>query len=133
MTITPPYRVRVVVDPAFGERLTDLPPHEPIWIIDSASNTPVAHRLWKERPAGDHLTGITTFKSSSEFTSEDELVAELDTIDLHHGHYSAQPPYSMLEVIGCPPSERIHAALAEFGFRIDSTTSDGFIAIRHDA
>jgi hypothetical protein len=133
MPITVPHRVRVVVDPTFGERLADLPAREPIWVIDTASNTPVVHRLWKERPDGNHLTGITTFRPGSELVPEDELIAQLDTIDLHHGHYSATPPYSMLEVIGCSPSDRIHAALAEFGFRIDSTTAEGFIAIRHDS
>ncbi|MBI5685419.1 MAG: hypothetical protein HZC54_10080 [Verrucomicrobia bacterium] len=133
MTVTVPYRVRVVVDPAFGERLATLPANEPVWVIDSPSNTPVAHRLWKERPAANHLSGITTFQPSSESNPEDDLLAELDTIDLHHGYYSADPPYSILEVIGCAPSERVRATLTEFGFSIDSISSDGFIAVCQDA
>jgi hypothetical protein len=132
VTFTAPYRVRVVVDASFGERLATLPAHDPVWIIDSPSNTPVAHRLWKERPAANHLTGITTFKPRSASSPEDELLAQLNTIDLHHGQYSANPPYSIIEVIGCPPSERVRAAFAEFGFGVDSISSDGFIAIYHD-
>ncbi len=62
VTSTAPYRVRVVVDPTFGDRLASLPAHEPVWVIDSPATTPVAHRLWRERPAENHLTGITTFK-----------------------------------------------------------------------
>jgi hypothetical protein len=50
-----------------------------------------------------------------------------------HGSYPVQPPYSTLEVIGCPPSDRIELALSEFDFRIDSTTPDGFTAIRNEA
>ena len=133
MKTTVPYRVRVIVDPTFGERLSALSADEPVWIIDSPSNTPVVHRLWRERPAVSHLTGITTFTASSGARPEDELVAHLDTIDLHHGHYSADPPYSVIEVIGCPASERVCSALTELGFTIDSATSEGFIATNHDA
>jgi len=121
--------VRVVVDPNFGERLAELPAHEPVWVIDSQANTPVAHRLWKERPAENHLTGITTFKPGSKFRAEEELLGQLDTIDLHHGEYSASPPYTVIEVMGCPPSDRVRAALGEFGFTVDSLSPDGFTAV----
>jgi len=47
---TSPHRVRVIVDPIFGERLAALPVGEAVWIIDTPENSPVAHRLWKERP-----------------------------------------------------------------------------------
>jgi hypothetical protein len=125
-----PYRVRVVVDRSYGERLTTLPSHEPVWIIDTPVNTPVAHRLWRERPTANHLAGITTFKAPSESVPEVDLIAQLPTIDLHHGEYSADPPYSILEVIGCTPSDRVRAALAELGFSVASTDSDGFTASR---
>ena len=124
-----PYRVRVVVDPNFGERLASLPAHEPVWVIDSAANSPVAHRLWRERPAENHLTGITTFKSGGNCSPEEELLAQLGTIDLHHGEYSANPPYTVIEVIGCSPSDGVRAALAERGFRVDSPTANGFTAV----
>ena len=130
MKITPPHRVLIVVDPAFGERLAGVPADEAAWVIDTPENTPVAHRLWKERPAKNHLTGITTFRPGSSLSAEEELISQLATIDLHHGHYSADPPYSVLEVIGCSPSDHVRAALEEFAFAVQSTTSDGFIAVR---
>jgi hypothetical protein len=123
----PPYVVRVVVDPAFGERLASLPQQDPVWIIDSPANAPVAHRLW-EMGAKGHADGITTFQSGAYGVAEDELVCMLDTIDLHHGPYSADPPYSLIEVFGCQPLERIREALKEIGFQITESTSDGFIA-----
>jgi hypothetical protein len=128
--VTSPHRVRAIVDPAFGERLAELPADAAAWIIDTPQNTPVAHRLWKERPATTHLTGITTFRPGSSLSAEEELLSQLDTIDLHHGHYSADPPYSILEVIGCSASDRVRAALEELGFSVDFTTFDGFTAVR---
>ena len=124
-----PYRVRVVVEPSFGERLATLPASEPVWIVESVNNTPVAKRLWSERPTSNHLAGITTFKPSVPDTAEEHLLSVLDTIDLHHGpDFCADPPYSELEVIGCEPSPRISAAINELGFSIVSCSADGFTA-----
>ena len=54
----------------------------------------------------------------------------LSTIDLHHGFYSAKPPYSELEVIGASISEQITAALREYGFDTFSLTEGGFLVTR---
>ena len=133
MKVCNPYRVFVVVDRAFGHRLELLPPGEPVWVVDSNVNTPVAHRLWEARAEVSHLQGITTFRGSCDSSPEEDFLGDLDTVDLHHGKYSAQPPYSILEVIGCPPSERIQVALGEIGFEIASTAPDGFVAVRRSA
>ena len=130
MKVTSPYKVRVVVDPSFGERLAQFPPGEPVWIVDSPINTPVARRLRDERVGENSLTGITTFKPGSDASPEDELVAELDTIELHHGEYSADPPYSILEIFGCSASDRVRIALADFGFYPDASTTDSVTAVR---
>ena len=55
---------------------------------------------------------------------------ELGTIDLHHGSYSSDPPYSRLEVIGVPVSEKIKLAMAEYGFAEFRANSSSFEAIR---
>ena len=127
--VIPPYLVRIVVDLSFGERLASLPEGEPVWIIESASNTPVAHRLRTERPK-DYLDGITTFTPGSGSSAEGELIRILETVDEHHGEYSADPPYSLLDVIGCSPSEHVRSALAELEFAVTEQTSDGFRAAR---
>jgi hypothetical protein len=128
--IASPYRVRVVVDPTFGGRLASLPAGEPAWVIDSPLNTPVVHRLWRERNDENRLTGITTFKAGSDLSPEDEAVGLLDTIETHHGEYSADPPYSVIEFIGCTDSERLRSGLAEFGFRVEASRSDSVVAVR---
>jgi hypothetical protein len=63
-----------------------------------------------------HLTGITTFKAQDSSPAEDLLLNEMETIDLHHGLYSADPPYTVLEVIGTSLSDRIKSQLSEYGF-----------------
>src|SRR5882762_7239048 len=125
-----PYRVCVVVDPEFGERLASLPLDVPVWIVDTPANKAVAQRLWKERQQNDHLTGITTFNFLADASREETLIDEFDMIDLHHGSYSADPPYTQIEVFGAPLSDKIEFVLAEYGFHEFSPTSDGFLATR---
>lgn len=74
------------------------------------------------------MHGVTTFQASSDDSAESDLISMLGTIDEHHGQYAADPPYSLLEVIGCLPSEMVRDALAELGFHVISSTSEGFSA-----
>lgn len=127
---TVPYKVYVVVDRAFGERLATLPAGVPVWIADTPENAEVAHRLWRERPQETHLTGITTFRIEADATPAENLISELSVIDLHHGAYSADPPYTAIEVFGTTLTDEIRLALAEYGFEEFSTTPDGFRASR---
>ena len=128
-----PYLVHIVVDPVFGERLASLPPRQPVWIVDSPQNTPVVHRLWRERPGESHLEGVTTFKPGRNQSAEGGLMGILDTVDLHHGEYSADPPYSLLDVVGCCATEEVRAVLKEIGFFVAELTKDGFRACKRDA
>jgi len=43
-------------------------------------------------------------------------VSELDKIDVHRGSHSANPPYTIPEVLGAPLSDRIKAELSQYGF-----------------
>jgi len=58
------------------------------------------------------------------------LVNELNMIDLHHGTYSANPPYTVLDVIGTGISARLKAELGEHGFDDFQETAHGFRAVR---
>ena len=127
---TGPYKVYIVVDPAFGERLTTLPAGVPVWIVDTPANAPVAHRLWRERPQDKHLTGITTFGIEDGSSPADKLIRELPAIDLHHGPESADPPYTQVEVFGTPLTGKLRLALSEYGFDEFSESADSFQASR---
>ena len=125
-----PYKVYVVVDREFGEQLADLEQGAPVWIVDTPTNKPVAQRLWKGRTGKDHLSGITTFEVPNALSPEDMLFAELNTIDLHHGPHSADPPYTVIEVVGAPLTTRAKAALSEYGFNEFHAKPKGFTARR---
>jgi hypothetical protein len=43
-------------------------------------------------------------------------MSELDKIDVHRGSHSANPPYTIPEVLGAPLSDRIKAELSQYGF-----------------
>ena len=129
MNVKSPYRVHLVVDPEFGERLSTLPADEPVWVVASPLNESAARQLWQQRPTKSHLDGVSVF-DSYDGDREEAVLGTLDTIDLHHGEHSATPPYSLLEVIGCPASESIRAALAELGFSVVAATTEGFSAQR---
>lgn len=123
------HRVIVIVDPKFGERLAHLPDGVPIWIVKSADNIPVAHRLWKDRPDASYLTGITTFGDAVD-SPEENLISNLATIDLHHGVWSAQSPFSEIEVFGTQLTDRIKIALLEYEFDRLEQSGERFVAIR---
>jgi hypothetical protein len=127
-----PYKVCVIVDRNFGERLVELRQGVPVWIVDTPVNKSVSQRLWKERPNESHLTGITTFNDIESSSPEELLIEELDSIDLHHGTYSAKPPYAVLEVLGTRLTDSAKHALAAYGFEEFHENPSGFTAIRRE-
>jgi len=126
----PPYTVTVVLDREYGERLSELPVGAPVWIVDTPANRAAAEKLWAERHDESHLTGITTFTTNADISAEDLLIDEFDTIDLHHGSYSADPPYTIVNVIGVQLSETIKTELSEYGFNEFQPMRAGFKAVR---
>ena len=128
-----PYKVYVVVDREFGEKLAQLERRVPVWIVDTLSNKPVAQRSWNEHPDEDHLTGITTFNDLNSLSPEEMLLGHLDTIELHHGSYSADPPYTVIEVFGTQLTAKVKNVMSEYGFNEFHVTSTGFTASRSKA
>lgn len=124
------YKVYVVVDREFGEKLAELEQGVPVWIVDTPTNKTVVQRLWNERPKKGHLTGITTFDDLKSFSAEDILLGQLDTIDLHHGAYSADPPYTVIKVFGTPLTTKAQYELSAYGFNEFHANWAGFAAIR---
>jgi hypothetical protein len=122
------YRVIIVLDREYGERLSQLA--APIWIVDTPQNRAAAEKRWAADSNRRHLDGVTTFKTMNDLTPEDVLIGELDPIDCHHGIYSANPPYTMVEVIGTSISDRLRRKLSQFGFNQFDSTPQGFYATR---
>jgi hypothetical protein len=130
VSVSSPQRVTVILDCEFGERLRALQPGMPIWIELSPTNEPTVRALWKGHPEPNHLLGITGLKFQPGISAEDRLLGELDMIELHHGPYSTNEPYTELEVIGCALRPSIRAALAELGFDHFEEQEQRFLARR---
>jgi hypothetical protein len=105
----------------------------PVRIVGSPANKSVAQRLWSELPARNHLTGITAFSDTGSLSPSELLLAELDTLDLHHGSYSADPPYTVIEVIGAPLTAKTKDALSIYSFNEFRENLAGFTATRPEA
>lgn len=123
--------VLVIVDPDFGEKLRIIPAGRPVWITMSAANEPIVRSLRESRGSADHLTGITGFRFREEISAEDRFLAELDTIDLHHGPYSStSPSYTEIVVMGARLTAEIRADLSDLGFTDFGEAVDGFTGRR---
>ncbi|HEY4031564.1 MAG TPA: hypothetical protein VGM25_14550 [Caulobacteraceae bacterium] len=122
--------ILVILDPDYGPRLREVPPGRPIWIAMSPANEPVVRSLWQTRTDVGSVTGITGFRFDAGVAAEENFLANLDTIDLHHGPYSTPVPYTELEVIGAPLNSTVRAVLSQIGFTQFITGEDGFVARR---
>ena len=125
-------KVTLVLDPNFGQRLELLAIHSQVWTIDTPANRIIAEKYWQDNPEHTLEMGITTFQVNDNETMEEACLRILDAIDLHHGEYSSNPPYSDLEVIGLPISEQIKCALEGIGFEAIEHTAEGFRATRRE-
>ena len=127
MSDSEPYIVTLVVDPAFGDQLEELPPGRPVWIIESPANRAAVQRVWATLPTATHVDGVTIFRAEGS-----DAVAScqgiLSQIDLHHGLHSHVPPYSGLEVIGAELTPDLSAALAGYGMTKLTPRTGGFRA-----
>jgi len=123
-------RVLVILDPTYGERFKDVWPGRAVWITMSSANEPVVRSLWANHPGQDHLSGITGMRFDPSITPEDVFLAQLSSIDLHHGSYSTINPYTELEVVGVHSTAAIREAIAQLEFAKLEERSNGFIARR---
>jgi hypothetical protein len=128
---TDPYSVSIVLDRSNElSLLRDLSNAGPVWIVDTPTNQASAQNLWAEFPTRNHLDGITVFDTSADRAPEQMLMDQMDTIDLHHGVYSADPPYTAIRVIGSKLTPEGRQFLETFGFDSFTLTDEGFIAVR---
>jgi hypothetical protein len=126
-----PYAVAVVVDPAFGGRLSDLASRMHVWCIDTPDNRAAAEIVWHQNEQAQSIErGVTIFSADLTDPPDEIVASELDTIDLHHGEYSHIPPYSVLHVYGASPTSVLGEALAGLGFINIVPTAEGFAARR---
>ena len=128
-----PYAVAVIVDPVFGERLFDIVSRMPAWIADTPENRRAFERHWAGHSGEPHTVGVTAFKVDPTTAPDEWCVNVLGDIDLHHGAFSHDPPYTVLEIYGAGPTPNLRAALGERGFTTIMERPDGFRAMASNA
>jgi len=126
----PTYSVAMVLDTEFADRLLALASRMPVWIVDTPANRSAAQRFWDSNQSRTDLDGVTTFKVDPAQTPETWLSNVLGDVDLHHGQYSHNPPYSAVEVFGATLTPEVREAFAEFGLIDFVQRPGGFVAAR---
>lgn len=124
-----PDRLLVILDREFGERLRNVSPDQPVWIVESTANTAAVKALWAMAREDHYLTNVTSF-TPSHADPERAFLNVFDMIDLHQGPYSSETSYKRLEVIGVMLDKPIEAALAPYGFDTFHRSPEGFIGTR---
>lgn len=116
--------VAVVVDRNFGDRLIELAERLPVWIGTSAMNRPIVEAVWAGHEVHPSGYGATIINCAAEYSGEDLLFTQLDTIDMHH------PSWSVMEVYGVARTLLLTKAFQEYGVTGFEDRADGFVASR---
>lgn len=120
----------LIVDVAFGERLREFAERAPVWIVPSAVNRAAVEEIWAERKDGHDLPPVTVWSDEKRTSTEEEWLALLDDIEVHHGELWSSPPLRALEVHGAAPTAAAQAALREYDYDTIEATPFGFVAYK---
>jgi hypothetical protein len=125
--------VVLVIDPAFGDPLREIAARHDTWVVPSESNKAVVEEMWAAKAAGDAIPSLTLWSVPMPAITEDQWLAMLDEIELHHGDYSSDPPMDTLSVYGTAVTPAITAALREYEYTSVKATKFGFLAFKSNA
>jgi hypothetical protein len=120
--------VAIVLDPNFGERLSELAAQGPVWVAGSVINRAAVEHHWKTAPSGAHSVTIWSERPRAE--TEKQWLGILDDVELHHSEAWAWPGIAGIQVIGAPLTKAAESALHEFDYVVTSSGANGFIAVR---
>lgn len=125
------HRVAIVVSDEFVAGLADLARTQHVWSARTPASEAVPQRVWAYHAAadGDPLgSGVTLFDGGQ--TPADSLLSIVDTVELHHGSDSHDPPVKIIDVLGARATDEIRRAFADLGFLRFDDSADGFVARR---
>jgi hypothetical protein len=123
-----PVTIAVVLDPNFGERLSELAAQGPVWITSSPINRAAVEHHWKTAPSGGHA--VTYWSEPRSGETEEEWLGILDNLELHHSEPWAGPGIAGILVIGVPLTQAAESALHEFEYTVTSSEPNSFRAVR---
>jgi hypothetical protein len=130
-TLTMQYSVAILIGTSSSDfrRLSD---SMAVWAPDTPEIRFIAEGIWAKRAALGQLPSneLTLYKFNSGESPETTFMDLLATVDLHHGEYSHDPPWTILTVYGVELSPAIKEALVEYGDFEFTFLPDGFTAKR---
>lgn len=131
-TSSPTRTVVVVLDKTFGERLQAIAHHD-LWVIPSDDNSNVVKQMWADRKGDGGEPSVSMWSEPPPAVSEDDWLALLDMIEVHHGEFWREPPLDALSVYGAGMTPPIRAALLEYDYHDVEETALGFLAFKRHA
>ncbi len=121
------YGVAIVIGSAFSN-LEELAKQMHVWAPESPEYASIAERCKSAPYSNEH--GITFYYFDEFEEAEDTFLTLIETVDLHHGAFKHDPPWSFIEVHGVKPTPEISKALEELGVTNVKDLPDGFLAER---
>ena len=125
--------VVLVVDTDCGERLWQIAASNDTWVVPSDINRSVVEQIWKERAEASGGPSLTIWSASMAAVTEEDWLALLDAIEVHHGSFWSEPLLDILSVYGASPTTGATAALHEYEYDVVQRTKAGFIAVKRHA
>jgi hypothetical protein len=120
--------VIVVLDPNFGERLSDVSAQGPVWLTSSPINRAAVEHHWKAAPSGGY--SVTYWSEPRTGETEQEWLGILDSLEVHHSEAWSGPGIAGIVVIGASLTKVAESALREFEYRVTSSEPNSFSAVR---
>ena len=133
-----PYRIALVFDSNYGEKIVSLAETIYVWAINSTLNLEAAKLFWKlyssnsyvdaetERTVNEMNTehGVTIFDSAF----DGDLLA---TLWEHHGDFAHNPPLSEILVIGLTLTDDVERTINDYDLSIIETGNGWFLIQDH--
>lgn len=120
--------VVIVADPTCGERLEEIAARHPAWVVPSDANRAAVLEMWDGSKEGRNRSSITIWSTPTPTESEEDWLAILDVIELHHGPEASRRPVDCLNVYGASVTPALTAALRAYDYDVVQATALGFMA-----
>jgi hypothetical protein len=122
--------VMLVLDPAFGDQLFEIVGRHAAWVTPSDVNRVAVEGIWQgARECGDR-SSVTIWSAPVAAATQEDWIAILEVIELHHGEWSSELPMDTLTVYGAEITPAIAAALSAYDYTIVKPAPLGFLAMK---
>jgi hypothetical protein len=128
--MVPVYKIAIVCDPHFGDRLISLAQEMPVWVCESKDNDVIVSKYCTAHPEKTIERGIIRFRPPLMWSHEENFEDLLYSVDIHHGEYSHSPPWSELWIYGLEYTPLIDKVVAAYSPKRIEQCNDHFKVIR---